>query len=899
MSRYITPMMMQYKSLKEKYSDALLLFRLGDFYEMFFEDAEIGSRELGIALTARDAGNGNKAPMCGVPYHAVDEYIKTLVSKGYKVAICEQMEDPTTAKGLVERDVVRVITPGTYWEGADSTSFNYITVIYPSLDPKGRAESLGLCSCDLSTGEILLACLADGTDNTGSNQIRDRLIDELMRLLPKECVLPASQRDSALAKTITKNLPGLFITFLDDEDFLTSDAETLMPPEWTDLNLSGCAEKTLLGLLLYLKSTQMVELSHLKKPSLYLEDAFLEIDQSTRRNLELTRRLSGEVYGSLAWVLDECCTTMGSRLLRKWIERPLRDPDAIEQRLSAVEELHQDSALRKNLGALLSKVKDLERLVTKISYRTCNARDLVSIASSLETIPAVREELSASCSTLLRQIYGDLDEVPEVIDLVRKGIVDDPPISLTEGDLIKPGYSKEIDELRDLAMGGKSWLLDLEDKEKERTGIKSLKIGYNKVFGYYIEVTKTNLHLVPNDYIRKQTLVSAERFVTPELKEKEALILGAEEKLFKEEHRLFSEIREFVASYMRDIQKTALIVAQLDVLLSLAYVASMYGYVKPEVRNDNKILIREGRHPVLERVLPPGTFVPNDLLLDEKERVLIITGPNMGGKSTYCRQAALIVLMAQMGSFVPCKSCSISCVDKIFARVGAYDDIVLGQSTFMTEMSEVSRILSNATPQSLVILDEIGRGTSTFDGLSVAWAVLEYLADEKFIGARGLVATHYRELTLLSDLKPGISNYHVTVRKSGDEIVFLREVAKGVAAGSFGIDVASMAGLPPVVVQRAREILQALETEARRGSKSTKGILGHMASRSPASLHLHEVPGQPLLFGTSFSNRREIPPEYDEVLGMIEDLDVDNITPLQALQILFQMKETLNKSKGE
>lgn len=899
MSRYITPMMIQYKSLKEKYSDALLLFRLGDFYEMFFEDAEIGSRELGIALTARDAGNGNKAPMCGVPYHAVDEYIKTLVSKGYKVAICEQMEDPTTAKGLVERDVVRVITPGTYWEGADGTSFNYITVIYPSLDPKGRAESLGLCSCDLSTGEILLACLADGTDNTGSNQIRNRLIDELMRLLPKECVLPVSQKDSALAKTITKSLPGLFITFLDDKDFLTSDAKTLMPPEWTDLNLSGCSEKTLLGLLLYLKRTQMVELSHLKKPCLYLDDAFLELDQSTRRNLELTRRLSGEVYGSLAWVLDECCTTMGSRLLRKWIERPLRDPDAIEQRLSAVEELHQDSALRKNLEALLSKVKDLERLVTKISYRTSNARDLVSIASSLETIPAIREELSASCSTLLRQIYEDLDEVPEVIDLVRKGIADDPPISLTEGDLIKPGYSKEIDELRDLAMGGKSWLLDLEDKEKERTGIKSLKIGYNKVFGYYIEVTKTNLHLVPDDYIRKQTLVSAERFVTPELKEKEALILGAEEKLFKEEHRLFSEIRDFVASYMRDIQKTALIVAQLDVLLSLASVASMYGYVKPKVRNDNKIVVREGRHPVLERVLPPGTFVPNDLILDEKERVLIITGPNMGGKSTYCRQAALIVLMAQMGSFVPCKSCSISCVDKIFARVGAYDDIVLGQSTFMTEMSEVSRILSNATPQSLVILDEIGRGTSTFDGLSVAWAVLEYLADEKFIGARGLVATHFRELTLLSQLKPGISNYHVTVRQSGDEIVFLREVAKGVAAGSFGIDVASMAGLPPVVVQRAREILHALETEARRGSKSTKGILGHMASRSPTNLHLHDVPGQPLLFGSSLSNQKEIPPEHDKVLDMIENLDVENITPLQALEILFQMKETLNKPKGE
>ena len=899
MSRYITPMMVQYKSLKEKYSDALLLFRLGDFYEMFFEDAEIGSKELGIALTARDAGNGNKAPMCGVPYHAVDEYIKTLVSKGYKVAICEQMEDPAAATGLVQRDVVRVITPGTYWEGADGTSFSYITAVYPLVATKGQEASLGICSCDLSTGEILLGSLDNEPGSTDSSQIRDRLVDELVRLLPKECVLPASLKDTSFVKTIANNLPGLFVTFLDDEDFGSGNEEAPIPSEWDTLELSASARKALSGLLLYLKRTQMVQLSHLKVPTLYLKNSFLELDQSTRRNLELTRRLSGEVYGSLTWVLDKCCTTMGSRLLKKWVERPLRDKTAIEERLSAVEELYQDSGLRKNLAASLSGVKDLERLVTRISYGTCNARDLISIASSLEKVPSIKKGLGPTSSALLRQITENLDEVPEVVDLLRRAIVDDPPISLTEGGLVKPGYSKEIDELRDLATGGKKWLLDLEDREKERTGIRSLKIGYNKVFGYYIEVTKANLHLVPSDYIRKQTLVSAERFVTPELKEKETLILGAEEKLFKEEYRVFSEIRESVASYMRDIQQTALTIAQLDVLLSLAYIASIYGYVKPDITDDNRLLIRDGRHPVLERVLPPGTFVPNDLTLDETERVLIITGPNMGGKSTYCRQSALIVLMAQMGSFVPCRSCSISCVDKIFARVGAYDDIVLGQSTFMTEMSEVSRILSNATSQSLVILDEIGRGTSTFDGLSVAWAVVEYLADEKCIGAKGLVATHYRELTLLSDLKPGISNYHVTVRKSGDDIIFLREVVKGVAEGSFGIDVASMAGLPLEVVDRAREILQALETEARRGSKSSKGILGHMASRSSANPSAYEVPGQPFLLGSSPPMQKEMPKEYEEVLETIENLDANNITPFQALEILYRIKETLDRHKGE
>lgn len=897
MSKYKTPMMVQYRSLKEKHKDAILLFRLGDFYEMFFEDAEIASKELGITLTSRDAGNGLKAPMCGVPYHAVDDYIGTLISKGYKVAICEQMEDPRTAKGLVERDVVRVITPGTYWEGADSTTFNYITAVYPWYGSRGEINSLGLCSCDLSTGEILLGWLdEEGLDNRHTSQ---KLVDELSRLLPKECVLPESLRDKGLHKTIIKNFPGLFVSFLDDEFFQGDDAEVDIPAEWLTEKVPPAASRATSGLLAYLKQTQMLELNHLKKPNLYLKDAFLEIDQSTRRNLELTQRITGGTYGSLMWVLDECSTSMGSRMLKKWVERPLRDPQAIEERLSAVEELTQDSALLNNIRRLLSGIKDLERLVTKISYKTCNARDLIAIASSLEKVPLLKEELRLVSSDLLKQILRDLDEIPEVVDLIRQAIVDEPPISLTEGGLIRSGYSQEIDELRDLAAGGKKWLVDLETKEKARTGIKSLKVGYNKVFGYYIEVTKPNLHLVPDDYIRKQTLVSAERFVTPELKEKETQILGAEEKLFKEEYRVFSEVRDVVGAHIRSLQKTALTIAQLDVLGSLAYIANLYGYVKPEIRCDGKITIKEGRHPVLERVLPPGSFVPNDLILDDNERMLIITGPNMGGKSTYCRQTALIVLMAQMGSFVPCTYCSIDCVDKIFARVGAYDDIVLGQSTFMTEMNEVSRIVENATPKSLVILDEIGRGTSTFDGLSVAWAVVEYLADEKHVGAKGLVATHYRELTLLSELKPNIANYHVTVKRAGDDIIFLRKVAKGVAAGSFGIDVAAMAGLPDEIVERAREILQALETEARKGSKSQKSILGHLASRSLGTMDSYQIPGQPLLLGFSSTVDASRYEQYDEIISMLNDIDVDNITPFQALEILYTIKDILIRTKEE
>ncbi|NLC15882.1 MAG: DNA mismatch repair protein MutS, partial [Firmicutes bacterium] len=666
---------------------------------------------------------------------------------------------------------------------------------------------------------------------------------------------------------------------------------------WELRGLPEAAYRALAGLMAYLDATQMMEPSHLKRPSLYLQEAFVELDQSTRRNLELTKRLQGETYGSLAWVLDKCCTTMGSRLLKKWVERPLRDPAAIRERLDAVDEIHRNAALRSGLRESLSGIRDLERLVARISYKSCNARDLIAVATSLEQVPRLKQRTAGASSRLLQWIADKLDEVPEVVRAVRETLVDDPPVSLTEGGIIRPGYSPEVDELRDLAAGGKHWLIEFEARERERTGIKSLKVGYNKVFGYYIEVTKPNLSLVPDDYVRKQTLVSAERFITPELKEKETAILGAEEKLFNEQYRLFCELRDCVESHVRRLQQTAAAIAQLDVCCSLAEVACLYGYVRPEVTEEGPIIIEEGRHPVLERVLPPGSFVPNDLVLDEKQRVLIITGPNMGGKSTYCRQNALIVLMAQMGSFVPCKSCTVSCVDRIFARVGAYDDLVLGRSTFMVEMNEVARILRNATSKSLVILDEIGRGTSTFDGLSVAWAVVEFLADKKTMGARGLVATHYRELTLLSDLKAGVANYHVTVKKSGDDIVFLRKVRKGVAEGSFGIDVARMAGLPEDVISRAREILHALETEARKGG-SAKGILGRLASRTAGTAFIPE--GQHLLLGPDSPRRGETVPEgHRRVLSRLKELDVNNMTPLQALETLYALTQEFNREQGD
>jgi len=945
--RDATPMMAQYRALKAKHREALLLFRLGDFYELFFEDAEVGARELGITLTGRDAGNGERAPMCGVPYHSVDDYLKVLVDRGYKVAICDQMEDPPLAKGLVRREVTRVVTPGTFWEGADSSSACYIASIV-TVGGTGRpGEDAGICACDLSTGEVLLASFAGDAleprpQSSKRSAARERAVEELSKLLPRECVLPEGRRSQDLRRALERNVPGAVVTTVPAEQFSpgvtgpnhaaasgtegSSAARVYGTATASALSGKGqgAAMLALEGLLSYLISTQKTDLGHLKEPVFYLEEGFVEIDRSTRRNLELLERLQGGREGTLAWVLDRCCTSMGSRLLKQWIQRPLRDARRIGERLDAIDLVFGDSALRENLRQELAGVKDLDRLVTRIAYKSCSARDLVGVASSLEAVAPVRALLQGRGVPLLGDILSRLDEVPEAARAVRDAIVPDPPPSVMEGYLIKEGFNPDVDELRELARGGKKWVLELEARERERTGVKSLKVGFNKVFGYYIEVTRSNLSSVPADYIRRQTLSTGERFITPELREKEAAILGAEEKLHKEEYRLFCEVRDFLWSYIRRIQKTARAVAELDVLVSLAEVALENGYARPEVAPEGDISIKDGRHPVLEKVLPPGQFVPNDLVLDEKHRILVITGPNMGGKSTYCRQTALIVLMAQMGSFVPASSCSVSCVDKLFARVGAYDDLVLGQSTFMVEMSEVSRILRGVTAESLVILDEIGRGTSTFDGLAVAWAVLEHLfgnenGGDQHAGTGGarpgpcaLVATHYRELTLLADLKPGIANYNVSVRKTGDDVVFLRKVVRGVAEGSFGIEVSAMAGLPDSVVRRAREILLGLEAEARKGARWKTGILGQVASRGAGVLD-ESVPGQSSLFGRGSRTEGEgtspesgagdpaaarVPPEVSLLLEELESLEVDKMSPLEALQKLYEVKVRLAAIKS-
>lgn len=933
-----TPMMAQYRALKMQYPDALLFFRLGDFYEMFFEDAEIGSRELGIVLTGRDAGLGERAPMCGVPHHSVDQYIKALIDKGYKVAICEQLEDPALAKGLVKRGVVRIITPGTYWEGASELNACYVACVYP-----GETQ-VSITACDLATGEILVGDIAEGEKSPNLSRslargqacsLLERVLEELMRLSPREILLPSNWMDTWFHKNVVKRVSHASITSYEAatgekaQHHETVQRETgpkeKSHPETQVLSSSPVAsvygsegaqrfyaraskeaQAALTSLLEYVIKTQMVRLTHLKEPVFYLEESLMEIDPSTRRNLELFERLQGDQYGSLFWAVNRCCTSMGSRLLREWLSRPLRKAPEINARLDAVEEMVSSSEKRARIRKGLSNVRDIERLVARISYGTCDARDLVALASSLTCVPAVRDSLKEASSEMLCRSRDMLDDLPEVVELIKKAIVDDPPALVTEGGVIRDGYSSEIDELRDLALGGKNWVMELEARERERTGIKNLRVGYNRVFGYYIEVTRANASLVPQDYIRRQTLASAERFVTPELKEKETMILGAEEKLKKEEYRLFCEIRDRVAEHIRTLQRTARALAEIDVIAGLAELAYDRGYVRPKVYDDGPIQIEGGRHPVLELLMPNGTFVPNDLLLSQDDRVHIITGPNMGGKSTYCRQNALIIIMAQIGSFVPCSSCKISCVDKVFARVGAYDDIVLGQSTFMVEMAEVSRILRNITQRSFVILDEIGRGTSTFDGLAVAWSVVEYLA-EKAKGAKALVATHYRELTLISDLKPGISNWHVKVKKSGDEVVFLRQVGPGVSEGSFGIEVAAMAGLPETVVKRAKEILFALETEARKGARWRSGILGQVASRvaqnSPGFFSY--VPGQALLLppeAVSAGSARKLTPGEERVLDEVRSLDPNRITPMEALERLYKLRALLegegNGDKG-
>lgn len=865
-----TPMMAQYKELKRQYSDCLLLFRLGDFYELFYDDAQVAARELEITLTGRDAGNGERAPMCGVPYHAVDSYVARLVEKGYKVAICEQLEDPRFAKGLVARDVIRVVTRGTLTDArSQDESVNVYLAAVTAHD-----GAYGLAACDVATGQFTLTELRGG-------EARGRLISELARIRPAEVLLaPSLAGDQQLLKFIGDQLGSAqgscHPSYFDEEnarDALRRHFGT------TSLAGFGCEGMPLAiaaagAAVAYLHETQKVDLSHIVRLSPYLASDFLQIDPASRRNLELTRALrDGGRRGTLLWVLDATVTALGSRLLRDWIDRPLVDPTAINRRLDAVEELAGAGDRRRALRGALKRVYDLERLAGKLAYRTATPRDLLSLRDSLAALPEVKALLADCAAPLLAELNAAIDPLAAERAAIERALRDDAPPGAKEGGIIKPGYDEEVDRLRSAGGAGRDWIARLEAAERERTGIKSLKIGYNKVFGYYISVTRANLAAVPADYQRKQTLANEERFITPALKEQEELVLRAEERLIAREYELFVELRERIAAAVRQLQTTAGAIAAVDALASLAEVAVANNYVRPAVDAGEAIVIRDGRHPVVERVLPTGAFVPNDCLVDrDANRLLLITGPNMAGKSTYIRQVALIVIMAQLGSFVPAAAARIGAVDRIYTRVGAADDLSGGQSTFMVEMNEVSNILNNATPRSLVILDEVGRGTSTFDGLSIAWAVAEYLhAPERRI--KTLFATHYHELTDLEELYPGVVNYTVAVEESGDEeIVFLHKIVRGAADRSYGIHVARLAGLPPAVLQRAREILGLLESseEFKRGQREVAASGRRRRSVSQISL-----------FGA----------ELDPLVEELRNLKVMQMTPLEALNKLYELQE--------
>lgn len=864
----LTPMMQQYMQIKEQNKDALLFFRLGDFYELFFEDAQVASRELEITLTARDCGLPERAPMCGVPYHAAEGYISRLIEKGYKVAICEQIQDPAEAKGIVERDVVRIITPGTLLESSmlDERSNNYILSIYEG------EEALGLSWADISTGEFRI-CEILGEKRS------DKAMDIISGILPRE-VITHTEDNRAFFDEVSNRYDAV-ITEYDqwDYDYRRAHGKLIDHFNVHSLEGFGCemmdsgirAAGALLG---YLNQTQKNALKHITSIRPYQMESSMVLDISTRRNLELTETLRGKTKkGSLLWLLDRTNTAMGSRLIRQWIQQPLTESQLIIDRLDAVEELSQNPIAMEELRLNLRKVYDLERLMGRIAYGNANARDLISLKQSLAMLPAIKEVLAGFKSNILKNSYEDFDLLQDVHELIEISIDDNPPITVKDGSIIKDGYNEELDRYRQGMSKGKDWLAELEKVERERTGIKNLKVGFNKVFGYYLDVTKSYYELVPENYIRKQTLANSERYITPELKEVEDSILGAEEKSGVLEYELFTYIRGEVASQVERVQKMAHMISTLDVLWSLARVGLENEYVRPCVDDGDIIDIRDGRHPVVEKTLPHDLFVPNDTYLDTSDnQVAIITGPNMAGKSTYMRQVAIIVLMAQIGSFVPASQATIGIVDRIFTRVGASDDLSAGQSTFMVEMNEMANILHNATPKSLLILDEIGRGTSTFDGLSIAWAVVEYLCQNKELGSKSLFATHYHELTELEGKLDGVKNFCIMVKEQGNDIIFLRKVVRGGAEKSLGIQVARLAGLPIPVIHRAAEILKMLEeTDINKGEATSR---------------IQEASPQ-----ISFFDPR--PSEVEEELRKI---DVLNITPMEAMNILNRLVE---KSKKE
>ena len=879
MSNELTPMMKQYMQTKEEYKDCILFYRLGDFYEMFFDDALTASKELEITLTGKNCGLEERAPMCGIPYHAVDSYLNRLVSKGYKVAICEQVEDPKTAKGIVKREVIRVVTPGTNLDtqGLDETKNNYIMcIVY-------MADRYGLSVADVTTGEYLVTELDSQT----------KLMDELYKFMPSEIVCNEAFYMSGLDLDDLKNRLHMAIYSLEAWYFDDALCRETLQEHFKVASLEGiglsdyeCGMIASGALLKYLEETQKNSLSHMSRLTRYATGNYMVLDSATRRNLELVETLrEKQKRGSLLWVLGKTKTAMGARTLRKYVEQPLIDKESIVKRLDAVAELKDNAICREEIREYLNPVYDLERLVGKITYQSANPRDLIAFQSSLSMLPSVKCILKDMESDLLKEIYEELDPLEELCDLVGRAIQEEPPLAMKEGGIIKDGYNEEVDRLRKAKSEGKNWLADLETKEREKTGIKNLRIRYNKVFGYYLEVTNSFKDLVPDYYTRKQTLANAERYIIPELKELEDTILGAEDKLCALEYELYCEVRNTIAAELTRIQRTAKAVAKLDVIASLALVAERNNYVRPKINEKGVIDIRDGRHPVVEKMIPNDMFIANDTYLDDKkQRISIITGPNMAGKSTYMRQAALIVLMAQLGSFVPASSANIGLVDRIFTRVGASDDLASGQSTFMVEMNEVANILRNATSKSLLILDEIGRGTSTFDGLSIAWAVVEYISNSKLLGAKTLFATHYHELTELEGKISNVNNYCIAVKEKGDDIVFLRKIVKGGADKSYGIQVAKLAGVPDPVINRAKEIVEELVTADITGKVKNIAVQGS-ETKKKTQKKLDEVDlTQFSLFDTV---------KDDDVLNELKELDISHMTPMDAMNKLYQLQNKL------
>ena len=862
-----TPMMRQYLRIKGDYQDCILFYRMGDFYEMFFEDAKIASKILEIALTSRERGDRDRIPLCGVPFHAAAPYITKLIEKGYKVAICEQVGDARASKGLVEREVTQVITPGMVVEGEQ-------------LQEKENNFLMGLCSgdsgyglafLDLSTGEFK-GCLVEGADLLASEVAKNR---------PREALIPEGLSKDAILADLTQEFPTMLVNTVPDSsyhDAAVNAAHDDFMGELIPSDVEDELRSAAYTVLHYVHETQKTDVGHIKYFSPYRLTDYLILDETTQRTLELFASGGGRSKkGTILAVLDETITAMGGRRIREWLAYPLIQVGEIERRLEAVGQLKDAPLTRAELKELLEEVYDLERLNTRVSMGRANPRDLVALKTTLQAIPQVRDELADFDAPLLREIREGLDDLEEVAGWIEDAVIETPPLTLTEGGIFKDGYHEELDELRGISRDGKGWIARMEVHERQRTGISSLKVRYNQVFGYYIEVTNPNLALVPEDYIRKQTLTNAERFITPQLKEYESKVLGAEERIKSLEHELFRGLREQVAGHSRRIQRTATAVAELDALFSLAEVADTYGYNRPRVTEGDEIIIVEGRHPVVERMGHLEPFVPNDVRLDCGEnQLIIITGPNMAGKSTYIRQVALICLMAQMGGFVPARDATIGLVDRIFTRIGASDNLAMGESTFMTEMRETADILKEATPRSLVILDEIGRGTSTFDGLSIAWAVVEYLHDNK--GPKTLFATHYHELTELSMTKPRVRNFNVAVSEWNGEIIFLRRIVEGGTNRSYGIQVARLAGLPDEVVARAREVLANLET----GELDEKGMPRLARSKEKGGEHDQD---QLNLFGVRDGQL------YRELLK----LDPDRLTPQEAIHLLYKWKKMMEE----